>query len=102
MAYSENELMQVFNLTDGRCLYCQRDLSYHAYQLFTERGSWVVDRFIPVAHGGQDAFGNLAACCTACSHQKGEKLPWEFDPERFKKDVWDMECYLCRPGDEKG
>lgn len=94
MTFNENELIQVFNLTQGRCFYCGRELAYQAYRLFAERGAWVVDCFIPVAKGGADGPGNWAPCCLACSHRKGESLPWEFDPERFRPDVWEMEAYL--------
>jgi 5-methylcytosine-specific restriction endonuclease McrA len=96
MSYNEKHLVEVFNRTGGCCFYCSRDLAFHAYRLYSERGAWVVDRFIPVSKGGVDGPENWAACCLACSHQKAEQMPWEFDPERFQADVWQMECYLSK------
>lgn len=94
MNHNQEQLIEVFNRTRGRCLYCGRELSFHAHRMFSERGAWVVDRFIPVSKGGADGHENWAACCLACSHRKGEQLPWEFDAGRFRPDVWEVEGYL--------
>ncbi len=100
MACDQTQLVEVFNRTGGRCLYCGRDLAFHAYRIYSERGAWVVDRFIPVSKGGEDSPENWAACCLACSHQKEEQLPWEFDPGRFRAGIWEMGTYLVELGED--
>lgn len=81
--YTDSELLWVFNRSDGVCVYCGSDISFHAYLAFGQRGSWVVDRFIPLEKGGTDQIFNWVAACPACSYHKGWRLPWEFDPDRF-------------------
>ncbi len=94
MVNDELQSIEVFNRTQGRCFYCRRELVFHAYRAFTERGAWVIDRFIPISKGGSDSPRNWTACCLACSHRKDDQLPWEFDPERFRPEVWDLDSYL--------
>ena len=84
MHYHDDELIRIFNRSDGRCLYCGRELTFSAHQNFCQRGTWVVDRFIPTEQGGPDEFTNWVASCPACSYEKGTRLPWEFDPGRFE------------------
>lgn len=94
MDFDSDQLIGVFNLTGGRCFYCGRDLAFHAYRMYSERGAWVVDRFVPVSKGGNDGPENWVACCLACSHRKAEQMPWEFDSGRFRANVWEMQGYL--------
>lgn len=83
MNYSDCELIWVFNRSRGQCLYCGEEISFHAHLASGQRGSWVVDRFIPVGKGGTDQIFNWVAACPSCTRRKGSLLPWEFDPERF-------------------
>lgn len=101
MHCDEGQRIEVFNRTRGQCLYCGRELAFHAYAMYSERGAWVVDLFIPLSRGGLDRMENWAACCLACSHQKDDLLPWEFDPKRFKEGVRGLGGYLERPPDER-
>lgn len=84
MKYSDDELMWIFNRSDGRCFYCGAEVSFHAYQAFGQRNAWLVDRFVPSERGGTDQIFNWVASCPACSFDKGSRLPWEFAPERFR------------------
>lgn len=101
MPCDEGQRIEVFNRTRGRCLYCGRELAFHAFAMYSERGAWVVDLFIPLSRGGLDRMENRAACCLACSHQKGDRLPWEFDPERFKEGVRDLGRCLEKPAEDR-
>ncbi len=100
MQCEEEQRIEVFNRSRGQCLYCGRELAFHAFAMYSERGAWVVDLFIPLSRGGLDCLENRTACCLACSHQKDDLLPWEFDPARFKEGVWDLGVYLGKPAEE--
>ena len=90
MDFQDRLLIEVFNRTQGYCFYCRREIVFHAYRAFSERGVWVIDRFIPVSKGSSDNPDNWVAC----SHRKDEPLSWEFDPARFRPDVWTPDSYL--------
>lgn len=94
MSCDERQRIEVFNRSQGRCLYCGRNLTFHAFAMYSERGAWLIDLFIPLSKGGVDSPENWAACCLACSHQKDDLLPWEFDPGRFQKGVCELDRYL--------
>jgi len=94
--YSESELIWVFNRSRGQCLYCGREISFHAYQAFGQRGAWVVDRFIPMEKGGLDQIFNWVAACPACSYRQGSQLPWEYDPQRFSPGEINPETALLK------
>lgn len=99
--FSDSELIWVFNRSRGQCLYCGRDISFHAYEAFGQRGAWVVDRFIPMEKGGPDQIFNWVASCPACSYDKAGQLPWEYAPQRFSPGEINPETAVIRFQDQQ-
>lgn len=56
------------------CFYCQAKLK--KYQ---------VDHWIPLSRGGTNWPSNLVISCGPCNQRKAAKLPWEWQPHRFKE-----------------
>ncbi|GEM_PF-5642745 len=96
MKYSDSELIWVFNRSEGRCVYCGEEVSFHAFQAFGQTNAWVIDRFIPTEHGGTDQIFNWVAACPSCAYHKGSRLPWEFDPDAFREGETKPEISMIR------
>jgi 5-methylcytosine-specific restriction endonuclease McrA len=66
----ERELLRFAH--GGRCLYCRArlDKEFHA------------DHYVPRSRGGADTLDNYVAACPRCDAQKGQRLPWEWQPQR--------------------
>jgi hypothetical protein len=63
----------VFARFDGRCVYCETDVTIPAsreHQRSPTRG--VMDHRVPVTAGGSDGFDNIVLACYACNAKKGE------------------------------
>ena len=58
------------------CFWCPAPLVRTAYH---------ADHFIPVARGGNSNPENIVASCPSCNLSRRDKLPWEWQPERFKE-----------------
>ncbi len=58
-----------------RCVYCAQTLA-------PERAT--LDHVYPLAHGGDNAPGNLVVACGPCNRMKGDMLPHEF----FARHPW--------------
>lgn len=56
------------------CFYCHTKLK--KYQ---------VDHWIPLSRGGTNWPSNLVISCGPCNQRKAAKLPWEWQPHRFKE-----------------
>ena len=77
MAYTDDELLWVYNRTDGRCIYCGTHLIFENYSLLAERGAWDINYFIPKLNNGARCRENWVPACIACDTIKGECFPWE-------------------------
>jgi 5-methylcytosine-specific restriction endonuclease McrA len=55
-------LSMAFQRDQGRCRYCERDLTG-----FADFVSRALDYFVQPADGGQDVAENVALCCSTCS-----------------------------------
>jgi hypothetical protein len=47
MAYSEDDINELYDLASGTCFYCEKRLSFHNYGAVGDVGAWEVDHFIP-------------------------------------------------------
>ena len=48
MAYSENDINELYDFTDRTCFYCEKWISFKNYGAVGEVGAWEVDHFIPL------------------------------------------------------
>ena len=94
MSYSTDELKRIFDRTGGKCFYCGKQLVLANHGKDGALGAWEVDHFIPESKGGASAFSNLVPACIPCNQAKGDQMPWEFDPKKFKKNENDPKTYL--------
>ena len=83
MAYTDEVLNDVYDMTQGYCLYCDMKLSFINYGKVGKRAAWEVDHFIPIRSNGPHRMDNLVPACVHCNTVKSSYLPWHFDPERF-------------------
>lgn len=57
-----NKREKIFNLTDGKCIYCGCDLDIDNFH---------IDHLIPKSNGGKDK-GNMFPACPDCNLSKGD------------------------------
>lgn len=70
----DNEVKEaVFNKFNGRCRYCEKQLSFNNYGLNERRGAWQVDHSRSKANGGTNHLNNLFAACIDCNQDKGAR-----------------------------
>jgi 5-methylcytosine-specific restriction endonuclease McrA len=69
--YTDEELTDIFDRTNGRCHLCFARLAFSNYGYFGERGAWEVEHSIPRALGGTNRLNNLYAACIVCNRSKG-------------------------------
>ena len=55
-----------------KCYYCGTKI------IHTERNSYHIDHYVPVAKGGTSEISNLVISCPTCNMSKGAKMPHEF------------------------
>jgi 5-methylcytosine-specific restriction endonuclease McrA len=94
MPYTNGEVNLVYDRTGGRCFYCGIQLSFRNYGAIGKKGAWEVDHFIPIASNGAHQLYNWVPACVSCNTEKGDLLPWEYDPDRFRKGDRDPYNYL--------
>jgi HNH endonuclease len=70
MGYSDDELNDIFDRTDGDCHICFSSLSFGNYGRLGQRGAWEVDHSNPRARGGTNRRNNLYAACIYCNRSK--------------------------------
>jgi len=92
--HSDEELNDVYDLTDGECFYCGKRLSFANYGDVGGHGAWEVDHFIPISRGGAHQPHNWVPACIDCNTRKADLMPWDFDPDRFARDDRDVVNYL--------
>ncbi len=77
VGYTNEELLNIFNKTEGYCKRCGKKLVFDNYGLIDERGAWEVDHHYPKSRGGSDDFRNLYPACIPCNRSKGPLRPGE-------------------------
>ena len=96
-SYAADALNAVYDLCHdgktGRCYYCGKAISFKNYGRVGEKGAWEVDHFIPESRGGIHSFENWVPACVPCNTEKGDMMPWEYQPGRFPGDwPWPGPC----------
>ena len=71
LPYSNEQLNDIYNKTDGYCHICGKKLSFTNYALVGERGAWEVDHSEPLRGGGTGYYRNLVPACIECNRSKG-------------------------------
>ena len=67
--------------SDGKCVYCSRDLATSTDALAESTEEHLVPRSLLEASGVKfDNEHNMAVCCAGCNGLKGEALPPPFTP----------------------
>lgn len=72
--FTGHDIIALIKAHGRACFYCQAKLK--KYQ---------VDHFIPLSRGGTNWPSNLVISCGSCNRRKAAKLPWEWQPHRFKE-----------------
>ncbi len=78
MAWTDDELNDIYDKTGGYCRYCRKKLSFSNYGRPGEKGAWEVDHSIPRVRGGTDHLNNLVPACIECNRSKQDLTPREF------------------------
>ena len=94
MSYYNDEVNWVYDRTDGYCFYCDIKISFKNYGRVGGRGAWEVDHFIPIVSRGAHQPYNWVPACISCNTEKGNLLPWEFDPVVFFSGDRDPDNYI--------
>lgn len=72
---------QVWELTDGRCAYCDK----HLRPFGTGSDSFVVEHVVPKSAGGPDNIANYVPACMACNSTKSDGHVVEFIRARLER-----------------
>jgi hypothetical protein len=70
MAYTDDELNDIFDRTDGDCHICSGPLKFSHYGDIDSRHGWEVDHSVPRALGGTDRLSNRYAAHISCNRSK--------------------------------
>jgi len=68
--YSEEQLNDIYERTDGHCHICRKKLSFVNYGRLGRRAAWEVDHSSARALGGFDFLGNYLPACIPCNRRK--------------------------------
>lgn len=79
LKYSEDDLNDIYDKTNGYCYYCGKKPSWKNYGVVGERGAWEVDHSNPKAQGGTDYFRNLVPSCISCNRSKQDLHSRQFE-----------------------
>ena len=71
MKYSDDQINDIYDSTDGRCHICRKKIAFINYGKFGRRGCWEVDQSNPQAKGGTNRKNNLKPACMSCNRSKG-------------------------------
>jgi len=72
MAYTEEELNDIYDKNDGYCHICGKKLAFTNYGIVGARGAWEVDHSVPRSRGGSNLMRNLLPACISCNRSKGD------------------------------
>lgn len=73
MPFSNEQLNNVYDRTNGRCHICGRKRSFSNYGRVRAKGAWHVDHSVPRARGGTNHGNNLFVACVGCNCSKGAR-----------------------------
>ena len=73
MGFSDDELNDIYDKTDGYCEYCGKKIAFKNYGMAGERGAWEVDHSNPRSRGGTDYMRNLVPACISCNRDKSDR-----------------------------
>ena len=69
MAFSSQQLKQIYDLASG---YCHTKVAFKNYGVLGGRGAWEVEHSNPQAKGGTHRLNNLYPACISCNRSKGD------------------------------
>jgi hypothetical protein len=73
VGYTDEELTDIFDRTDGCCHLCFVRLAFSNYGRLGSRGAWEVEHSNPRANGGTNRLSNLYAAHIVCNRWKGTR-----------------------------
>jgi len=84
-SFTKEEILKLYEIQEGICVYCPADLSGKNYH---------IDHIMPIALNGRNSIENLQLLCPSCNFRKGALHPqdWAFKLEAeklYKKDIFD-------------
>ena len=94
MAHTNGDVNWVYDRAEGHCFYCGIQLSFKNYGDVGQKGAWEIDHFIPIASNGADQLYNWVPACVNCNTEKADLLPWEYDPDRFRRGDREPDNYI--------
>lgn len=65
----------VFNLTNGRCLYCRKNINIDNFH---------VDHLYPISRGGRNSLNNYVPACSQCNLSKRAKIIVDVDVPKIE------------------
>ena len=71
MAFTDQQLNDIYDRTFGRCHICRKKLAWKNYGVARAWAAWEVEQSRPRARGGTDHRNNLYAACIPCNRSKG-------------------------------
>lgn len=77
---TENDLIIIFNKSNGRCSYCGKKLILEERKLWNKKanGYWETDHVVPKIQGGNGKINNLIPSCLWCNQKKKGRTPEEY------------------------
>ena len=78
MSYTDDELSDIYDKTEGYCHHCGKRLAWINYGVPGARAAWEVDHSNPLSRGGTNYYRNLVPSCIPCNRSKGALQSREF------------------------
>ena len=73
MAFTDDELNDIYERTSGRCHICGKKLAFKNYGELGARGAWEVEHSRPRTKGGTNRLNNLYPAHITCNRSKGAR-----------------------------
>jgi len=68
--YTDKELHDIYDKTDGCCHICHKKLAFRNYGAFGEKGAWEVDHSRSLKRNGSSTLQNLLPAHISCNRSK--------------------------------